>query len=52
VKPGSVENIDFYNHFSLLASIEDLFGVHRLGYAKDPQLPVFDAAVYNAYKPK
>ena len=47
VKPGSVDNIDYFNHFSLLASIEDIFGLRKLGYAADPALPVFDAAVFN-----
>ncbi len=51
VKPGSIEAFDYHNHFSLLASVENLFGLPHLGYAKDPQLPVFDTAVYNAYKP-
>jgi len=48
VKPGSVNVISDYNHFSLLASIEDLFGLGRLGYAGSVGLPVFDASVYNA----
>jgi hypothetical protein len=47
VQPGSVQSVDYYNHFSLLASIEDLFGLPRLGYAKDASLPVFDSSVYN-----
>jgi hypothetical protein len=41
--------IDYYNHFSLLASIENLFGLPRLGYASDKQLPVFGPAVYSNY---
>jgi len=49
VKPGTTEVVDYYNHFSLLASIENLFGVARLGYASDKQLPVFGAAVYGNY---
>jgi len=48
VKPGSVDDIDYFNHFSLLASIEDIFGLAKLGYASDPALPVFDASVFNA----
>jgi hypothetical protein len=40
--------VDTYNHFSLLKSIEDLFGLKALGYAADPALPVFDAAIFNA----
>lgn len=51
VKPGSSDLVDYYNHFSLLASIEDLFGLKHLGYASDPALPRFDGATYNANKP-
>ena len=50
VKPGSVNVTGDYNHFSLLASIEDLFGQSHLGYAGAPGLLAFDASVYNAYK--
>ena len=33
VKPGSINVTGEYNHFALLASIEDLFGQSHLGYA-------------------
>ncbi len=46
VTPGSV-NQTAYNHFSLLASIQDLFGLPKIAYAGIPGLPVFDASVYN-----
>ena len=49
VKPDSIDVVDYFNHFSLLASIENLFGLHRLGYAAIPGLPVFGLGVYNAY---
>jgi hypothetical protein len=48
VKPGSLNTIGQYNHFSLLASIENLFGLTHLGYAGTPGLLVFDKSVYNA----
>ncbi len=48
VKPGSTSVTGQYNHFSLLASIEDLFGVSHLGYAGAPGLLVFDKSIYNA----
>jgi hypothetical protein len=51
VEAGSSDLVDSYNHYSLLRSIEDLFGLDHLGYAADPALPSFDAAIYNA-KPK
>jgi hypothetical protein len=50
VKPDSLDSVDSFNHFSLLKSIEDLFGLKHLGYATDPALPVFDAAIFNASK--
>ena len=37
-----------YNHFSLLASIEDAFSLPRLGYAGAPGLNSFGADVFNA----
>ena len=37
-----------YNHFSLLASIEDAFALPRLGYAGAPDLNSFGADVFNA----
>ena len=36
-----------YNHYSLLASIEDLFGLPYLGYAGTPGLNRFGLDVYN-----
>jgi hypothetical protein len=49
VKPGSVNVTGDYNHFSLLASIENLFGLSHLGYAGAQGLLAFDASVYNDY---
>jgi phosphatidylinositol-3-phosphatase len=49
VKPGSIDVINYFNHFSLLATIEDLFGLHRLGYAGAPGLPVMGPASFNNY---
>jgi hypothetical protein len=37
-----------YNHYSLLASIEDVFHLPHLGYADSPGLPRFGTDVYNA----
>jgi hypothetical protein len=47
VQPGSTYGFGSYNHFSLLRSLEDLFGLDHLGYAADPALPAFDNSVYN-----
>ncbi|MEA2147866.1 MAG: hypothetical protein QOG59_3453, partial [Solirubrobacteraceae bacterium] len=49
VKPGTVESIDYYNHFSLLATIESIFGLQRLGFAGDPSLTRFDSVIFNRH---
>jgi len=38
-----------YNHYSLLASIEDLFCLPHLGFAAKPDLPRFGRDVYSAW---
>jgi phosphatidylinositol-3-phosphatase len=48
VAPGSVNESGYYNHFSLLLSLEELFGLQPLGYAAEPALTGFDSSVYNA----
>ena len=50
IKPGSINVTGEYNHFSLLASIENLFGLSHLGYAGTEGLLAFDTSVYNNYK--
>ncbi len=47
VAPGTVNESGYYNHFSLLFSIEELFGLERLGYAAEEALTAFDGSVYN-----
>jgi phosphatidylinositol-3-phosphatase len=46
VAPGTWSDTP-YNHYSLLASIEDLFALPHLGYADAPGLPRFGLDVYN-----
>ena len=46
VKPNTT-NATFYNHYSLLRSVEDLFGLARLGYAGQSGLASFGTDVYN-----
>jgi len=36
-----------YNHYALLCSIENLFGLDKLGYAGQSGLQCFDGSVYN-----
>jgi hypothetical protein len=47
VLPGSVNKSSYFNHFVLLRSIEELFGLTALGYAADPAVVPFDESVYN-----
>jgi hypothetical protein len=47
VQPGSVNSTP-YNHYSLLKSIEDVFGLGYLGYAGQAGLQAFGPDVYNA----
>ena len=51
VKPNTADTIDYYNHYSLLRSIEKLFGLKYLGYAGNIQLSTLDAGTFNAYTP-
>jgi len=37
-----------YNHYSLLCSIEEIFGLPKLGYAARSELPCFGTDVYTA----
>ena len=44
VRPGSVNGRP-YNHYGLLRSIEDIFGLPHLGYAAQPGLAAFGSDV-------
>ncbi len=51
VKAGTLDAIDYYNHFSLLASIEDIFDLKHLGYANQSALPVLDSSTFDGKGP-
>ncbi|HET7455972.1 MAG TPA: alkaline phosphatase family protein [Solirubrobacterales bacterium] len=38
----------YFNHYSLLATIEELFGLEKLGYAAEPAITGFDESIFNA----
>ena len=45
IRPGTVSDVA-YNHYALLRSVEDAFGLAHLGYAAQPGLASFGADVY------
>jgi len=45
IEPGTVVTKE-YNHYSLLRTIEDLFGLDHLGYAESPNPGAFGADVF------
>jgi phosphatidylinositol-3-phosphatase len=46
IKPGTVSEAD-YNHYSLLKTVERIFGLNLLGDARQPQVHAFGADVFN-----
>ncbi len=48
VKPGTYDQEPF-NDFSLLRTLENLFGLTPLGYATSPHAGAFEASVFSAY---
>jgi phosphatidylinositol-3-phosphatase len=49
IRPGTLSNVP-YNHYSLLRSIEDFFGVGHLGYAAQKGLKPFGNEIFNQPK--
>lgn len=47
VEPGTSSET-YFNHFSLLVTIEELFGLERIGYGTEPALTGFDESIFNA----
>jgi phosphatidylinositol-3-phosphatase len=45
IAPGTVSTVP-YNHYSLLRTVEDTFGLAHLGYAAEPDLRPFGADVF------
>jgi hypothetical protein len=50
IQPGSV-NQTAYNHYSMLRSVEDIFGLPHLAFAAADGLKAFDSDVFNAASP-
>jgi len=51
IKPGTVSKTP-YNHYALLKSIEDVFGLAHLGYAGQKGLKSFGRDIFNADGPE
>ena len=49
IRPGTWSTTP-YNHYSLLGSIEEIFGLPKLGYARDPGVDTFGLDVYNGWR--
>jgi len=47
VKPATMSTVP-YNHYALLATVEAIFGVERLGYAGERDLQLFGTDVFSA----
>jgi hypothetical protein len=47
VKPGTVNETGYFNHFTTLLTIEELFELEKLGYANELALVPFDSTVFN-----
>lgn len=50
IRPGTVSTVP-YNHYSLLRTVEDIFGLDHLGFAAEPGLRAFGADVFTATRP-
>jgi phosphatidylinositol-3-phosphatase len=48
VEPGTVAEAGYYDHFSFLRTVEELFGLTPLGYAGEPALSGFEPSLFNA----
>lgn len=47
IEPGTSSE-SYFNHYSLLAAVEELFSLERIGYAAEPAITGFDESIFNA----
>lgn len=47
VKAGTQNTSGYFNHYTLLSSVEELLGLPKLGYAGEEALTAFDRTVFN-----
>lgn len=48
VEAGTVNETAYFNHYSLLLTLEELFALEKTGYAAEPALVPFDETIFNA----
>jgi hypothetical protein len=48
VEPGKVEEAEYANHFTLLKTLEKMFGVEPLGYASEEEVPTLSPELFVA----
>jgi phosphatidylinositol-3-phosphatase len=46
VEAGKVEEFEYANHFTLLKSLEKMFGVEPLGYATEAEMPTLSPSLF------
>jgi phosphatidylinositol-3-phosphatase len=46
VEPGKVEEAEYANHFTLLKTLETMFGVEPLGYAAEEEMPTLSPELF------
>jgi hypothetical protein len=48
VEAGKVEEFEYANHFTLLKSLEKMFGVEPLGYATEETVPILSPSLFRS----
>jgi hypothetical protein len=48
VEAGKVEEFEYANHFTLLKSLEKMFGVEPLGYATEEEMPTLSPSLFRS----
>ena len=48
VEAGKVEETEYANHFTLLKSLEKMFGVEPLGYAAEEEMPTLSPSLFRS----
>jgi hypothetical protein len=46
VEAGKVEEAEYANHFTLLKTLEKMFGVEPLGFAAEEEMPALSASLF------